>query len=94
LLFTVELLRHYKFNIKDSKDITKKDVNVILPNLYLGSMIFAEDYSTMKALNITHVLMVLPMMEPLFPNSGIKYKQINVGDSPMSLIGKYAIVIL
>lgn len=48
----------------------------------------ADDYLMIKALNITHVLMVLPMMEPPFPNE-IKYKQIQVGDSPMSMIGRY-----
>lgn len=82
------LARHNQYKA-DSKDITDKDVNLILPNLYLGSMTFAEDFRALKALNITHVLMVLPAMQPPFPESGILYKQIAVGDSPLSLIGKY-----
>jgi hypothetical protein len=48
----------------------------------------ADDYPMLKALNITHVLMVLPMMSPPFPQS-FKYLQIQIGDSPMSMIGRY-----
>jgi len=69
--------------------VASKDIDLIVPNLYLGSMIIAQDYSVLKALNITHVLMVLPMMEPPFPHKGIIYKQFLVGDNPMTMIGKY-----
>lgn len=55
------------------------EANLIIPGLYLGSMVVANDEIWLKQHKITHVL-GLVIDQKRFPN--IKYLTYNIGDSP------------
>ncbi len=76
----------YCFNKNVNNNICDlNELDLIRPNLYLGSLKAANDLTTLKKLNITHVLTIEenPLEDHLLEKLGVdKYKFKKLADSP------------